>query len=121
MRNPTLATHTPVAIAMTSLFPFQMAMLAIVHERLSREGSHIASKRRTGRTCGAQSKATRQQGPRTQRSKSTQQTFIPQTERIGGHSHELEDGLGLGIVAYQGAAAHETDKGRDVPRNYMEL
>jgi len=88
---------------------------------LSREGSHIASKRRTGRTCGAQSKATRQQGPRTQRSKSTQQTFIPQTERIGGHSHELEDGLGLGIVAYQGAAAHEIDKGRDIPRNCMEL
>jgi hypothetical protein len=43
MENPTLATHTPVAIALMSLFPFQMAMLAIVHERLSREGSHIAS------------------------------------------------------------------------------
>jgi hypothetical protein len=26
---PTLAAHTPVAIAMTNLFPFHMAMLAV--------------------------------------------------------------------------------------------
>jgi hypothetical protein len=78
-------------------------------------------KRSTGRTCGAQSKMTRQQRPCTQKSKKYQQLFIPQTERIGGHAHELEDGLGLGIVAYQGVATHETDKGRDIPRNCMEL
>ena len=44
----------------------------------------LPQKRRTGRTCGAQSKATRQQRPRTQRSKSTNKRSFLRLNVSGG-------------------------------------
>jgi hypothetical protein len=67
----------------------------------------------------------RQQKPRTQKANEKrkrtkyQQTFIPQTGSIGWHAHKLEDSLDLRIVAYQGAVAHVTDRGYNVPGSYM--
>jgi len=81
------------------LLPVPYCDASGTHEQLT-----AASPKCRGLTCGAQSRATRQQWPRTQRAengkttKRHRQTFIPPTEHNGGEArrtHELEDKLGL--------------------------
>jgi len=89
------------------------------HQSFASEILAYHPKLRRPRTCGAQSRGKRQQRPRTQRAEQYetryQQTFIPQTGRVGGHAHKLEDALNLGIITCKGADVHMLDSSHDIP------
>ena len=99
------------------------------HERLTATSSICK-----GHTCGEQPRATRRQRPSTQRAENGKMTkkntdrrsltFIPRTGHNveeAGHTHELEDDLGLKHVTCQNAGAHDIDNGHNVPRNCIRL
>jgi len=112
MRNPTLATHTPVAIAMTSLFQFQMAILTmLMSDCLGKmvivPQIHNKTYMRSTIKSDAAAKATYAKNYKKKNFTNKHSlVFIPHTGRIRRHSHKLEDVLDLRIIAYQGTGAH---------------
>jgi len=94
MMNAKWVTHTLIVSAITTLFLFQMAMLADSVSIEFGEPKGIRKQRRFGLTCEALSIAKKRKAPGSQRPRKREiesaiLSHISELERIGGLAHDV--------------------------------
>ncbi len=118
-----LTTHTPAVIAMTSFFPFQMAMLMMAMRdclgkmAISPHTEQDILAENNQKRCTSEGHVPKELKKKKKKRSITKHLFL-RLDTSGGHAHQLEDILDLKIVACQGADAH---KGRDILGNWFGL
>ena len=106
---------------MANLFPFQIEMLVEPISwfclwkcgSITRNSDDYVLAEHNQEGSGSQGHVSREL--KTYEKTKYQQTFIPQTGRVAGHAHKLEDALNLGIMTFQVAGAHMLDSSHNIP------